>query len=73
MAWRNQGITGSNNIPLGKRRFGGDEEDGVPNGTASPNGYSNGNGVADGDRDVLRGRSLERAFIPLLDSKRNRY
>lgn len=27
MAWRNQGITGSNNIPLGnRRRFGGDEE-----------------------------------------------
>ncbi|OXV06085.1 hypothetical protein Egran_06147 [Elaphomyces granulatus] len=25
MAWRNQGITGSNNIPLGRRRFGGDE------------------------------------------------
>lgn len=25
MAWRNQGITGSNNIPLGpRRRFGGD-------------------------------------------------
>lgn len=27
MSWRNQGITGSNNIPLGKRRFA--EEDGV--------------------------------------------
>lgn len=27
MAWRNQGITGSNNIPLGKRRFGDDEEE----------------------------------------------
>ncbi|GAB0136439.1 Branchpoint-bridging protein [Epichloe bromicola] len=26
MSWRTQGITGSNNIPLGKRRFGGDEE-----------------------------------------------
>lgn len=27
MAWRNQGITGSNNIPLGnRRRFGGDSE-----------------------------------------------
>lgn len=24
MAWRNQGITGSNNIPLGRRRFGDD-------------------------------------------------
>lgn len=31
MSWRNQGITGSNNIPLGKRRFGGDdaEDDGA--------------------------------------------
>lgn len=28
MAWRNQGITGSNNIPLGKaRRFGGEPDD----------------------------------------------
>lgn len=26
MSWRNQGITGSNNIPLGKRRFPGDTE-----------------------------------------------
>ncbi len=51
MAWRNQGITGSNNIPLGKtRRFGGDleaEED--------ENGFSNG-----GDRDNDRGRDLDR-------------
>ena len=30
MSWRNQGITGSNNIPLGKRRFGDDEGDGSP-------------------------------------------
>ena len=27
MAWRNQGITGSNNIPLGRRRMGGDDEE----------------------------------------------
>lgn len=27
MSWRNQGITGSNNIPLGKRRFAGDDEE----------------------------------------------
>ncbi|KAK0383915.1 hypothetical protein NLU13_8006 [Sarocladium strictum] len=27
MSWRNQGITGSNNIPLGKRRFGGEDGD----------------------------------------------
>jgi len=59
MAWRNQGITGSNNIPLGKRRFGGDgNEDGVANGSASPNGFAN------GDRDIKRGRSPERTFSP---------
>ena len=34
MAWRNQGITGSNNIPLGnRRRFGGDST------PASEDGY----------------------------------
>ncbi|KAJ5887833.1 Branchpoint-bridging protein [Penicillium taxi] len=27
MAWRNQGITGSNNIPLGRRRMGEEDED----------------------------------------------
>lgn len=59
MAWRNQGITGSNNIPLGKRRFGGDDEvDGVANGSASPNGFAN------GDRDVKRGRSPESTLFP---------
>lgn len=56
MSWRNQGITGSNNIPLGKRRFGGDEEDGVANGGTTPNGLSN------DDVDVKRGRSPEREF-----------
>jgi splicing factor 1 len=45
MSWRNQGITGSNNIPLGKRRFGGDDLDGAP--------------VEDGD--LKRGRSPERS------------
>lgn len=68
MAWRNQGITGSNNIPLGKRRFGGDaEENGVSNGSASPNGFAN------GDRDVLRGRSPERSDGPKRRKKRNRW
>ncbi|OLN89796.1 Branchpoint-bridging protein [Colletotrichum chlorophyti] len=45
MSWRNQGITGSNNIPLGKRRFGGDDE--------TPDADTNGNG------DLKRGRSPE--------------
>jgi len=32
MSWqqRGQGITGSNNIPLGRRRFGGDDEESTP-------------------------------------------
>jgi hypothetical protein len=63
MAWRNQGITGSNNIPLGKRRFADGEEDGFNHGSASPSGFANGpsNGSSNGDRDVKRGRSPERA------------
>lgn len=41
MSWRNQGITGSNNIPLGnRRRFGGDGDGDSRNGTASPYGDS---------------------------------
>jgi splicing factor 1 len=34
MAWRNQGITGSNNIPLGsRRRFGGEDNGDSQNGS----------------------------------------
>ena len=41
MSWRNQGITGSNNIPLGnRRRFGGDSNGDSQNGTDSPYGDS---------------------------------
>ena len=68
MSWRNQGITGSNNIPLGKRRFGGESDDGSP--VSRDNGNSNGNGndgfaVSNGDRDLKRGRSPEprKSFI----------
>ncbi|KAF7719721.1 Branchpoint-bridging protein [Penicillium ucsense] len=50
MAWRNQGITGSNNIPLGRRRFAGEEEE--ESRTASPSS------VPDGAK---RGRSPVRA------------
>ncbi|KAL2025182.1 hypothetical protein VTK56DRAFT_184 [Thermocarpiscus australiensis] len=71
MAWRNQGITGSNNIPLGKvRRFGGgDAEDDNKSVTSSSNGYAN------GDRDVKRGRSPERTEHdgPKRRKKRNRW
>lgn len=52
MAWRNQGITGSNNIPLGRRRFGGDEEAGSTPGSAVVD-----NGVKRG-RSPVRGTYL---------------
>jgi splicing factor 1 len=65
MAWRNQGITGSNNIPLGKmRRFGGDaDEDAQSPPVAVPS-----NGFSEADRDVKRGRSPESksTFYPSL-------
>ena len=59
MAWRNQGITGSNNIPLGtRRRFGGERSDsaGVDDGGYQPSQPSNGYG----DGGSKRGRSPER-------------
>ena len=56
MAWRGQGITGSNNIPLGnRRRFGGDSappDDGGYNTIQPSNGFS--------DTSYKRGRSPER-------------
>lgn len=57
MAWRTQGITGSNNIPLGSRRkFGGDspppDDDGGYNPSQPSGGMSDGN--------FKRGRSPER-------------
>ncbi|KAJ5105910.1 hypothetical protein NUU61_003257 [Penicillium alfredii] len=54
MAWRNQGITGSNNIPLGRRRFGGDDPEDSRTATPSSAG-------ADGYK---RGRSPVRADPP---------
>ncbi|KAL8854821.1 MAG: hypothetical protein Q9221_000327 [Calogaya cf. arnoldii] len=58
MAWRSQGITGSNNIPLGaRRRFGGsDSTPPVDDGGYNPSQPSA--GVADGG--YKRGRSPER-------------
>jgi len=64
MAWRNQGITGSNNIPLGKtRRFGGDSHE------PEEGNNSYGNGYANGDRDLKRGRSPEpsKLWLPIPD------
>ncbi|KAK8225499.1 hypothetical protein HDK77DRAFT_132633 [Phyllosticta capitalensis] len=54
MAWRNQGITGSNNIPLGtRRRFGGDSEDTGYDPSAPATGLS----------DLKRGRSPTRGMF----------
>jgi splicing factor 1 len=65
MSWRNQGITGSNNIPLGnRRRFGGDDEAGGYNPSAPAEGLS----------ELKRGRSPERAADgPRQRKKRNRW
>lgn len=54
MAWRNQGITGSNNIPLGRRRFG-DEPDETPSSSSTPAHMDGGN---------KRGRSPVRGKFP---------
>ncbi|TQB68008.1 Splicing factor 1 [Monascus purpureus] len=56
MAWRNQGITGSNNIPLGRRRFGGDDVADDESRTATP--------ASVGDNGIKRGRSPVRADLP---------
>ncbi|KAL1595356.1 Branchpoint-bridging protein [Nothophoma quercina] len=65
MSWRNQGITGSNNIPLGnRRRFGGDDDAGGYNPSAPAEGLS----------ELKRGRSPERAPDgPRQRKKRNRW
>ncbi|KAI1911892.1 hypothetical protein LOZ61_003592 [Ophidiomyces ophidiicola] len=61
MAWRNQGITGSNNIPLGRRRFGGDE---------GPNDRSETPGSP--DAGLKRGRSPVRANPPADGAKKRK-
>jgi hypothetical protein len=54
MAWRQQGSTGSNNIPLGnKRRFGGAGDSASPQ--HDGNGYQGSGGSSDGG--FKRGRS----------------
>ncbi|KAI6781157.1 branch point bridging protein (MSL5) [Emericellopsis cladophorae] len=64
MSWRSQGITGSNNIPLGnRRRFGGDDGDDMAS-SGTP------------DRDLKRGRDPEprgEADGPRRRKKRNRW
>ncbi|KAB5575641.1 hypothetical protein GE09DRAFT_990974 [Coniochaeta sp. 2T2.1] len=72
MAWRSQGITGSNNIPLGKvRRVGGSSDDGHQDGPIDATPYSNGS-----NGDLKRGRSPERSAEPdgpRRRKKRNRW
>lgn len=58
MAWRNQGITGSNNIPLGRRRFGGEESEDVSS-TSTP-------APATPDAGIKRGRSPVRGEFSTL-------
>ena len=60
MAWRNQGITGSNNIPLGRRRMGGDDGD-EESRTATPSSKPSSSMGPDGPkrgRSPVRGMSL---------------
>ena len=56
MAWRNQGMTGSNNIPLGnRRRFGGGDSQPT---TPGDNGYNPSDPSAGlSDMNGKRGRS----------------
>lgn len=62
MSWRNQGgVTGSNNIPLGKRRFGGDDE-------GSRDAKDSGDAKSE---EITRGRSPVRGmlfFFPILET-----
>ena len=59
MAWRNQGVTGSNNIPLGTRRRFGNRDDAPPEDSygQSTNGY--------GDPGLKRGRSPVKGMCAL--------
>lgn len=77
MSWRNQGTTGSNNIPLGKVRGGFGSDSGRDEvAVSSRDGpYSNGNGNGSSNGDLKRGRSPERAEAdgPRRRKKRNRW
>ncbi|RJE21985.1 hypothetical protein PHISCL_05689 [Aspergillus sclerotialis] len=64
MAWRNQGVTGSNNVPLGRRRFGGDDPRDDESRTATP--------ASNGDNGIKRGRSPVRADPPADGMKRRK-
>jgi splicing factor 1 len=67
MSWRSQGITGSNNIPLGnRRRFGGDDQ-GAQDGGYNPSPSSD--GMA--DSSYKRGRSPPRGSTTALSIPRH--
>ncbi len=79
MAWRSQGVTGSNNIPLGnRRRFGGDRESSADDGGYNPSQPAAGLS----DYGSKRGRSPSRSVDVDVDAaidgikrrkKRNRW
>jgi len=63
MSWRNQGVTGSNNIPLGTRRRAGDGPD------AGAGGYNPSQPAAGmPDQGLKRGRSPTRCESVILTS-----
>ncbi len=62
MAWRAQGVTGSNNIPLGnRRRFGGERDSSADDGAG---GYNPLQPTAGMDYSSKRGRSPIRRKSP---------
>ena len=85
MSFRSQGITGSNNIPLGaRRRFGGDEPEGggyqhaPPRGASSDSGPKRGRSPVRGELRPLRAASSHSSAPPADDGvkrrkKRNRW
>ncbi|KAH8197129.1 hypothetical protein TruAng_008695 [Truncatella angustata] len=73
MSWRNQGITGSNNIPLGNKRRFADEDDAPP---ARDSRDHRDSGDSYGGSELKRGRSPEPrtdADGPRRRKKRNRW
>jgi len=65
MAWRSQGSTGSNALPLGnRRRFGGDEQASPPPPPRDDGGY-NPSKPAISEGGYKRGRSPVRGLLPL--------
>jgi len=65
MAWRSQGITGSNNIPLGnRRRFGGDDTADDGGGEYNPAAPATGMSELKRGRSPTRGKSRPQSIPP---------